>query len=199
MQVPIQCSKDCKHPFVHTALYKGSWNADAWQLRAPKPEKWVLHTQDMPQLPSTICLVGGCAASAQTDSCPWQWGKQQHFLHAFGNKKKKNSAERICKIASNFGCNCYYASSQLNDPTHKDGFCLATVTIRRIYTESDTNKAKRLLSWTKGSSHMLFHNKWYLKKKKKDSFKTLLLSKKTVTNYFVVSTNKNYFLQKFWL
>ena len=49
--------------------------------------------------------------------------------------RKKNSAERICKIAANFGCKCYYASSQLNDPTQKDGFCLATVTIRRIYTE----------------------------------------------------------------
>lgn len=92
----------------HMALYKGSWNADAaslavtllraWQLCSPKPAKWVLCTEDMPQLPSTICLVGGCAASAQTDSCPWQWGKQQHFLRAFGNMKKKILQKEYVKL-----------------------------------------------------------------------------------------------------
>lgn len=80
MQVPIQCSKDPKHPSVHMSLYKGSWNADglprchhpeSMAAALPKPaKKWVLRTEDMPQLPSTICLVGGCAASAQTGSCP---------------------------------------------------------------------------------------------------------------------------------
>lgn len=79
----IQGHPQCRRCLAVTTL-------GAWQLRSPKPAKWVLGTEDMPQLPSTICLVGGCTATAQTGSCPWQWENQQHFPSAFGNKKKKN-------------------------------------------------------------------------------------------------------------
>lgn len=135
MQVPIQCSKDCKHPFSAHGSIQGLLKCRRMAAARPKarevgsahtrhasapihhlPGWWVRSLGPDRQLPLTM------GETAALPPCLWQ-------------QEKKNSAERICKIAANFGCNCYYASSQLNDPTHKDGFCLATVTIRRIYTE----------------------------------------------------------------
>lgn len=65
-------------------------------------------------------LPGGWVRSLSTDrQLPLTMGKPAALPERLWQQeeKKKKSAERICKIAAHFGCNCYYVSSQLNDHT----------------------------------------------------------------------------------
>lgn len=89
----------------------------AWQLHSPKPAKWILGTEDMPQPPSTICLLVGVQSQHRQTAAPDNGENSSASPAPLATRKKKMSAERICKIAANFGCNCYYVSSQLNDHT----------------------------------------------------------------------------------
>ena len=145
MQGHIQCSKDPKHPFSAHVSIQGLLKCRRCLPRCHHPESMAAAFPEA----SEVGSAHRRHASAPIHHLPGWWvrslGPDRQLPPTMGEtaalppclwqQEKKKSAERICKIAANFGCKCYYASSQLNDPTQKDGFCLATVTIRRIYTE----------------------------------------------------------------
>lgn len=125
MQLPLQRSKD-PAPFQSTWLYTRAPEMQALprchhpgSVAAALPKASKVGSGHRRHASAPIHhLPGGWVRSLSTDrQLPLTMGKPAALPECLRQQEKKMSAERICKIAAHFGCNCYYVSSQLNDHT----------------------------------------------------------------------------------